>query len=126
MVEKKSTWQKINDGADKVNKVLGPATDATTKFINASSKAFNKGAKKTTEGLNEASGRAIGQKTVKCPRCKSTNLQFAGNYRKGFSVGKAIGGTILAGGTGSIAGFAGKKGKKNHWHCADCGKTFKK
>ena len=47
------------------------------------------------------------------------------NNRKGFSIGKAVGGAILTGGIGTLAGFAGKKGK-NEWHCSDCGRTFKK
>lgn len=75
--------------------------------------------KKLTETLS-------GNKTIKCPKCKSTNLNFVGNDKKSFSVGKAIGGSLLAGSVGSVAGFAGKKGKKNHWHCQNCGKTFKK
>ena len=45
--------------------------------------------------------------------------------RKGFSVGKAAAGAILTGGIGTLAGFAGKKGK-NNWHCNNCGRTFKK
>ena len=43
--------------------------------------------------------------------------------KKAFSVGKAAAGTVLAGGVGSIAGFAGKKGKKE-WHCKNCGTVF--
>lgn len=60
----------------------------------------------------------------KCPSCKSTNIQFVENKRKGFSIGKAVGGSLLAGSTGSLAGFAGKKGKKSTWHCMDCGHAF--
>ena len=48
------------------------------------------------------------------------------NDRKGFSFGKAAGGVLLTGGVGSLAGFAGKKGKYDIWHCKDCGKRFKK
>lgn len=62
---------------------------------------------------------------IKCPKCQSTNVVFMDNKKKGFSVGKAVGGTILTGGIGSLAGFAGKKGK-DRWHCQDCGNTFKK
>lgn len=64
------------------------------------------------------------RKAIKCPNCKSINVDFMGNNRKGFSVGKAVAGGVLTGGVGSIAGFAGKKGK-NQWHCRDCGRTFK-
>lgn len=59
-------------------------------------------------------------KNVKCPKCKSTNIQVLGNNKKGFSVGKAIGGAVLTGGIGVLAGFAGKKGKYDVF-CQDCG-----
>lgn len=62
---------------------------------------------------------------VYCPKCRSTDIQFMQNDRKGFSVGKAVGGGLLTGGIGTIAGFTGKKGKKNQWRCNSCGKTFK-
>ncbi|BDQ51677.1 hypothetical protein [Enterococcus faecalis] len=51
------------------------------------------------------------------------NVEFMQNNRKSFSVGKAAGGAILTGGVGTLAGFAGKKGK-NQWHCKNCGNTF--
>ncbi len=60
---------------------------------------------------------------IKCPKCKSINVDFMGNNRKGFSVGKAVAGGVLTGGIGTVAGFAGKKGK-NEWHCKNCGSTF--
>ncbi|MBL1228196.1 hypothetical protein IW492_02980 [Enterococcus sp. BWB1-3] len=65
-------------------------------------------------------------KGVHCPKCRSLNVHFMQNKKKGFSIGKAIGGTILTHGLviGSLAGFAGKRGKKNQWHCMHCGKTF--
>ena len=62
--------------------------------------------------------------TLKCPKCKSTNIQVLGNDRKSFSVGKAVGGFMFAGGIGSLAGFLGKKGKYEVF-CGDCGKRFK-
>jgi hypothetical protein len=46
-----------------------------------------------------------------------------GNNRKSFSIGKALGGAALTGGIGSIAGFAGKKGKYELF-CMVCGKQF--
>lgn len=58
-----------------------------------------------------------------CPHCRSLNVSFMQNNKKGFSVGKAVGGAALTGGIGTLAGFAGKKGK-NQWHCQNCGKTF--
>ena len=60
---------------------------------------------------------------VKCPYCRSKEVQFMQQQRKGFSFSKAVGGTLLAGGVGSLAGFAGKKGRLQ-WHCKNCGRTF--
>lgn len=64
-------------------------------------------------------------KKLSCPKCGSENLQFVGNNRKAFSVGKAVGGAVLTGGIGVMAGFIGKKSKKNSFVCLDCGKEFK-
>lgn len=64
------------------------------------------------------------QAKMKCPRCGSRNIQLAGKHRKGFSVGKAVGGAALTGGIGALAGFAGKKTKKSDWVCLDCGRSF--
>ena len=61
---------------------------------------------------------------MKCPRCGSRNIQMVGTHRKGFSVGKAVGGAILTGGIGSLAGFTGKQTDQSDWVCLDCGKTF--
>lgn len=60
---------------------------------------------------------------IKCPKCSGTHIQYMGNNKKGFSVGKAVGGTFLVGGIGSLAGFVGKKGK-NQFLCSDCGYTW--
>lgn len=60
---------------------------------------------------------------LKCPNCKSINLDFMGNQRKSFSVGKAVAGGLLTGGVGAVAGFAGKKGD-DRWRCRDCGHIF--
>lgn len=60
---------------------------------------------------------------LKCPYCKSKNVDFMQNNKKGFSVGKAAAGTVLTGGIGAVAGFAGKKGN-NQWHCKECGQIF--
>lgn len=64
-------------------------------------------------------------KTPRCPKCKSTNIQALGRHKKGFSVGKAVVGGLLTGGIGTLAGFAGKKTKKVEMICLDCGKQFK-
>lgn len=64
------------------------------------------------------------QNRIRCPECTSTDFQHLGNKRKGFSVGKAAGGAILTGGIGTLAGFAGKDGKKERWLCNKCGIKF--
>ena len=62
-------------------------------------------------------------RTLKCPRCKSTNIQVLGDTKKPFSVGKAIvGGVLWAPFT--LFGFAGKKGKLQV-HCVECGGRWK-
>lgn len=58
-----------------------------------------------------------------CPNCNSSNVQFMQNNKKNFSVGKAVGGAVLTGGIGALAGFAGKKGQ-NEWRCNECGTIF--
>lgn len=58
--------------------------------------------------------------SIKCPKCGSHNIEVMGNDRKDFSIGKAVGGAFLAGGIGSLAGFAGKKGKYDVF-CKECG-----
>jgi len=68
--------------------------------------------------------KKIKDKSVaQCPKCLSTDVEFMDNKKKGFSVGKAVAGTILTGGVGSLAGFAGKKGK-DRFHCQECGNVF--
>lgn len=62
---------------------------------------------------------------IRCPYCRSKNVQFMQQDKKAFSVGKAAAGAFLTGGIGTLAGFAGKKGK-NNWHCNNCGRVFKK
>lgn len=60
---------------------------------------------------------------IKCPTCQSRDVQFMQNNKKGFSIRKAVGGAALTGGIGTLAGFAGKKGK-NQWFCTNCHTTF--
>lgn len=62
-------------------------------------------------------------KAVKCPHCKSTDVEFMVQQRKAFSVSKAVAGAAMTSGVGALAGFAGKKGKKE-WHCKNCGTVF--
>lgn len=67
--------------------------------------------------------KKIEKNAIKCPHCKSKNVHFMQQGKKGFSAGKAVGGAALAGSVGTLAGFAGKNGKKQ-WHCQDCGNVF--
>lgn len=69
---------------------------------------------------NESSGKPF------CPYCGSENVQPLGQHRKMFSVGKAVGGAVLTGGVGAVAGFLGKNTKQTDFVCMDCGKQFKK
>lgn len=67
--------------------------------------------------------KKMDKNAIKCPHCNSKNVQFMQQNKKGFSVGKAIGGAVLTGGIGTLAGFAGKKGNKQ-WHCQECRNIF--
>ncbi len=68
-------------------------------------------------------------RNIKCPKCKSLNVQLLGNKRKkAISVGKGIIGlglTSLALHTpvGIVAGLIGNKGKYDLF-CEDCGHCF--
>ncbi|MGP0445851.1 hypothetical protein ACTRT6_05305 [Streptococcus pneumoniae] len=63
------------------------------------------------------------QNIITCPNWKSKDVTFLQQDKKAFSVGKAVGGAVLTGGVGALAGFAGKKGNKQ-WHCQNCGNFF--
>lgn len=78
----------------------------------------------STSQSNKKSSNRPTVNRKKCPQCESTNLEFMQNNRKKFSVGKAVGGALLTGGIGAIAGFAGKDGKKDTWHCKKYGNVF--
>lgn len=67
----------------------------------------------------------IKRQPISCTYCKSQNVQFMQNKKKGFSFKKFAAGNILGGNTtaATVAGFSGKSGK-NEWYCNDCGRTF--
>lgn len=121
----KKAWNGLNNTADKINPIFNKTSEIFGKATQSSTQAFNKGSEKAGKGLDNVSNRAAGNKTIKCPRCNSMDVTFLENDRKKFSIGKAVGGNLLAGDVGTLAGFAGKKGKKNHWKCNECGNTFK-
>lgn len=133
-------WDKLKDKAlelneqyntkenrDKAFKSLNKGLQGTANVTRKGMKAFGDGVSKSSNvTIDKMNDMMTGNKNIKCIRCKSTNVEFISNDRKGFSVGKATAGGLLAGDVGTLAGFAGKKGKKNIWYCKDCGKQFKK
>lgn len=64
-------------------------------------------------------GRRKGDYDIKCPRCGSSNIHID---KKGFSAGNALGGAILLGPLGALAGFGGRKDLVGT--CLNCGKKF--
>lgn len=54
----------------------------------------------------------------RCAACGSKSVSY-GTKNEGFSVGKAVAGTIFFGPVGAVAGTAGKK--KGYYHCGACG-----
>lgn len=80
-------------------------------------------AKASSDLVEVGKQKKIEKNSIKCPHCSSKEVQFMQQNKKGFSVGKAVGGAVLTGGIGTLAGFAGKKGKKQ-WHCQECGNIF--
>lgn len=87
------------------------------------SQVMSNSAKSTQEVAAIKKAAKIEKNAIKCPKCGSKNVQFMQQDKKGFSVGKALGGAVLSGGVGAVAGFAGKKGKKQ-WHCLNCSNVF--
>lgn len=77
----------------------------------------------TPEEAEKLAQAAQAKNAPHCPSCGSTNIQVVGQNRKAFSAGKAVGGALLAGGVGLLAGFAGKKSGVA-FVCLDCGKQF--
>jgi len=62
---------------------------------------------------------------MKCPKCRSTNIQVMGNTKKTLSLGKGIAGGLIFGPAGAAGGaILGKKGKYEVF-CMDCGKRWK-
>ena len=95
-----------------------------SKIEQAKAKEEFQQAKEEFRQAKEELGDSLRQaRAVKCPHCKSTDVEFMVQQRKSFSLGKAAAGTIMTGGVGALAGFAGKKGKKE-WHCKNCGAVF--
>lgn len=81
--------------------------------------------KKMLSGIETAKSKEI-RGILCCPYCGSENVQPLGQHHKNFSAGKAIGGAVLTGGVGAVAGFLGKNTNQTDFVCMDCGKQFKK
>lgn len=60
-----------------------------------------------------------GGKVARCPKCHSTSI----SYQDKISVGRAVVGGTVAGGTGAVLG--GLTGKKGYAVCLNCGKRWK-
>ena len=57
------------------------------------------------------------------PRCPKCGCQYLTTDKKGFGLGKAIVGTVLAGPAGALAGFIGSRRLK--LTCLKCGHSWK-
>jgi DNA-directed RNA polymerase subunit RPC12/RpoP len=62
----------------------------------------------------------IAEEKIQCPKCGSTQLTSG---KHGFSAGKAVGGALLTGGIGLLAGLHGSN--KVEITCLKCGNKFK-
>ncbi|HIW72673.1 MAG TPA: hypothetical protein H9875_08630 [Candidatus Levilactobacillus faecigallinarum] len=83
-------------------------------------KVAEAGATKITVTKEEKPSR----KAPHCPKCKSNNIQILDNKRK-FSLTKTVVGGVIGAGAGAAVGaLAGKRGKKYHAVCMNCGKKF--
>ncbi len=82
-------------------------------------KRFDKFAAWAKESEAKAREKQIERNTT-CPKCKSKEIQPVGKDKAGFSTGKAVGGVLLTGGVGLLAGFAGKD-KGVQFYCKECG-----
>ena len=97
--------------------------------IKASKEILNHTSKEIYIDLNKSDTAKSNEKKgiLCCPLCGSTDLQaVGGNDRKDFSLSKAVGGAILAGGIGALAGFAGEGSDKVKLVCMNCGLKFEK
>lgn len=108
------------------NKNMIKGKPINNKVHQSNSNEFDEKDKITAEKAKNAISALSYFGGIHCPRCFSKNVQVIGQHKKGFSFGKAIAGTALAGGIGSLAGFAGKKTKKVDMICLNCGKKFRK
>lgn len=80
----------------------------------------NKVADESSQVVAPIKTKAVSGNKIKCPKCQSDNI-IGG--KKGFSGANAVGGAILTGGIGILAGTIGSN--KVELSCLSCGKKFK-
>lgn len=66
----------------------------------------------------------MSKKTVKCPKCGSTNFEVVDNGRRALSAGKGCLGMLIAWPLAILGAITGSK-KKATLVCHDCGHTWK-
>lgn len=72
----------------------------------------------------ENTPRKSNKNRLVCPDCGSVHVDILDNTKKGFSLGKTVGGSVIAGPLGGLVGFTGKKNKRPTMRCLDCGWLF--
>lgn len=66
--------------------------------------------------MREVGGGEVVPKIVRCPACGSSDYEV---FENGFSIGKAVLGTLIAGTPGALAGFSGANNR--YRVCSVCG-----
>lgn len=111
-------WDKIKDSAkDLAGKGLEASKDLAEKGIE-SAKEKREAKKEEKQELKDRIKQMDKEGIVYCPKCYST--QVTAN-KKGFSLGKAAAGTLIAG--GPLLGAIGRK--KIEVTCLKCGNKWK-
>ena len=111
-------WNKIKEGAkDLAEKGLDASKDLAEKRMDAA-KEKREQKKQEKQELKDRIKQMDKEGIVYCPKCYST--QVTAN-KKGFSLGKAAAGTLIAG--GPLLGAIGRK--KIEVTCLKCGNKWK-
>lgn len=113
------------DWKELTKKAIDTTNETISQYNKGKTEKNKKKYQEQKQAEKDANKAGLFEKGVYCPKCRSKNVEFMQNNRKGFSAGKAVAGAVLTGGIGTLAGFTGKKGK-NEWHCTNCGNVFKK
>lgn len=111
-------WDKIKDGAkDLAGKGLDVSKDLAEKGLEAA-KEKREEKKQEKEELKDRIKQMDKEGIVYCPKCYSTQIT---SNKKGFSLGKAAAGTLIAG--GPLLGAIGRN--KIEVTCLKCGNKWK-